>query len=403
MAQKPYWYLYSETSVYKLSQNVDGTLGKISLSEARERRTVTEPEGRKTLDSSLHLRFDLKNVRRSRTESHIGEKRINDLCFFTSKGLCSIITTDLVFQNSVPFLKKMTVEDTKKKYRNYAFTMNNYPDKVELHEALDALECRYMKYGKEVCPTTKTPHLQGMVCFTNPISVKSARKKLAGCHVEIMISLEGSLAYTEKDGDFTERGDKPVSQADKGKCEEERWKNIREASEEGRFEDIPDSVRFKQYRAIEHFHSNARKKRKLDNVPKKNNIWYYGPPDAGKSHRARKEFPDAYLKNCNKWWCGYDDHEVVLIEDFDKKHECLIYHMKIWADIYPFHGEVKKEDTGTIRPKKIIVTSNYHPNQIWWDPADLNPILKRFVVTECFHDPNWVDDLHVSEASGSAE
>eukprot|EP00854_Cymbomonas_tetramitiformis_P032262 gene32262-40847_t len=43
----------------------------------------------------------------------------------------------------------MTVEDTKKKYRNYAFTMNNYPDKVELHGALDALECRYMKYGKE--------------------------------------------------------------------------------------------------------------------------------------------------------------------------------------------------------------------------------------------------------------
>jgi len=311
-----------------------------------------------------------------------------------------IITTDLVFQLSVPFFEKMTVENTNKKYRNYTFTLNNYPDKVELHDALDEIQCKFMKYGKEVCPTTGTPHLQGMVIFDSPISFKSATKKLGGCHVEIMKSLEGSLAYTEKDGDFTERGTRPVSQSDKGKTEQARWFNIRVASEQGRFDDIPADVRFKQYRAVEHFYNSARKKRKLDNVPKGNNIWYYGKPDSGKSMRARNDYPDAYLKNANKWWCGYEDHETVLIEDFDKKHECLVYHMKIWADIYPFHGEVKKEDTGIIRPKRIIVTSNYHPNQIWHDPADINPILKRFNVIECFHDPNY---LHVSEASGSAD
>jgi len=294
----------------------------------------------------------------------------------------------------------MAVEITGKKFRNYTFTLNNYLDKKELHDALDQLDCRYMKYGKEVCPTTQTPHLQGMVIFSNQISVKSARKKLAGCHVEVMISLEGSLAYCEKDGDFTERGDKPVSQAEKGKCEEERWKSIRIASEEGRFDDIPESVRFKQYKAVEHFHEKAKKRRKLSNVPKGNNIWYWGPPDSGKSSRAREDFPDAYLKNCNKWWCGFDDHKTVIIEDFDTKHECLIYHMKIWADVYPFHGEVKKEDTGTIRPERIIVTSNYHPAGIWSKPEDINPILKRFKVVECFHNPNY---LHVSEAGSSAE
>ena len=296
----------------------------------------------------------------------------------------------------------MTVENTGKKFRNYTFTMNNYLDKKELHDALDELDCRYMKYGKEVCPTTQTPHLQGMVIFSSPISVKSARKKLAGCHVEVMISLEGSLAYCEKDGDFTERGDKPVSQAEKGKCEEERWKSIRIASEEGRFDDIPESVRFKQYKAVEHFHEKAKKRRKLPELPDMSqNVWYWGEPNAGKSMKVRGDFPDFYFKTLNKWWCGYEDHETVLLEDLGEEHAYLLTHIKHWADKYPFAAEVKQGGTGMIRPKRIIVTSNYHPTMIWFKQEQLKPILKRFPnVIQMFHDPNY---LHVSETGSSPE
>jgi hypothetical protein len=76
----------------------------------------------------------------------------------------------------------------------------------------------------------------------------------------------------------------------------------------------------------------------------------------------------------------------VLLEDFNnKKHDVLVHHLKICGDRYPFPAEVKG-GSRTIRPEKIIVTSNYHPEEIWTESGDLDPILRRFKVTK-FGDP----------------
>lgn len=272
--------------------------------------------------------------------------------------------------------------------RNFVFTLNNYELKPEVKALLDILPCKYMKYGKEI-GAEGTPHLQGMVCFENQCLLKVAIKRLSGCHVEIMKSLEGSLAYVSKDGDTTERGVAPLTSKKKGEKEQIRWDLIRIAAEEGRFEDVPEEMRFKQIRLLEYHRDLASKKRLLEDTEEQM-YWYYGPSGTGKSRKARSENPEAYLKMCNKWWDGYNDEDVVLIEDFDKRHDCLIAHIKWWADRYPFLAEYKG-GARKIRPARIIVTSNFHPSEIWTDAEhDLNPILRRF---KCIHFPS----VHVFE------
>lgn len=52
--------------------------------------------------------------------------------------------------------------------------------------------------------------------------------------------------------------------------------------------------------------------------------------------------------------------------------------LKRWADHYPFTAEVKGSAT-TIRPKQIIVTSNYHPDEIWpEDKMMKDAVMRRF-------------------------
>lgn len=261
--------------------------------------------------------------------------------------------------------------------RNYCFTLNNY-SQLDL-DYLNEISCQYIVYGKEI-GESGTPHLQGFIRFKSDKSFSAARKCLRNCHVEIAKTVAAAILYCKKDGDYVEHGVAPKTPKAIGADEEQRWRNIRLAAEEGRDEEIPERIRFYNHHLILSHRESAMRKRTLCDTECQN-LWYYGTTGTGKSRRAREEFPAFYSKNCNKWWCGYTDQKIVLLEDIDKRHEVLGYFLKIWGDRYPFLAEIKGGSV-MIRPERIVVTSNYHPSEIFGDSQTLDPILRRFQCIE---------------------
>lgn len=148
-------------------------------------------------------------------------------------------------------------------------------------------------------------------------------------------------------------------------------------SKEGRPDDIPADIRFRYY--------NTTKRIAADHAPKPKsleeleNFWYHGPSGTGKSLKARKENPAAYIKMNNKWWDGYAGEATVIIEDIDIYDVKLAGDIKRWSDHYPFPAEFKG-GVMHIRPKKVIITSNYAPEEIWTDEQTLGPINRRYEV-----------------------
>ncbi len=103
-------------------------------------------------------------------------------------------------------------------------------------------------------------------------------------------------------------------------------------------------------------------------------IWIYGEPGCGKSHWARTQFPNAYLKLQNKWFDGYDLQETILLEDFD--FQKLGHHLKLWADKWGCHGEVKGGLTPLLH-SRLIITSNYTIGQLYVDDGVLCAAVRR--------------------------
>lgn len=265
--------------------------------------------------------------------------------------------------------------------RDYCFTINNpTPEDVQHVQALrDNPKVRYVIVGKEV-GLAGTLHLQGYVYYHNACLFTSLKKALPRSHIEPCKGTpQQNIDYCSKDNDFLESGERPVTQKRKGELSVEYWDNVLDSAKRGKIEDLDSQVQLRYYRTLRLVERDY-----MPKIPDNDDtcgIWYYGATGTGKSRQARDLYPAPYLKMCNKWWDGYQKEDFVLLEDFDKAHRHLGHHLKIWADRYAFLAETKGS-SHQIRPKKIIVTSNWHPSEIWGDePQTLEPIQRRFLIS----------------------
>ena len=133
-----------------------------------------------------------------------------------------------------------------------------------------------------------------------------------------------NIEYCEKEGDWTEQGERPWTQEERGavggQAERDRWDTAREMAMEGNFEAIPSSIYIPYLTNLEKINNNHMVSPKNLDGPLKN-IWLWGPTGVGKSTTVAAKYPEAYRKPLTKWWPGYNNdkpgHSVVLLEEVD--------------------------------------------------------------------------------------
>jgi len=270
---------------------------------------------------------------------------------------------------------------TNKSY-GWCFTVNNYTPDLELE--IQHWDCAYLVYGHEIAPTTNTPHLQGYVFFSSQKSFETMKKKFsATAH---WIPAKGSALQNHKycskesNGVF-EKGKRPLNAKEKGQCEKERWSEIIRLCQAGDWDTIQTDhpVEYgKRLKTLEYI--NKKRKRDLSTLDgDMEHEWLVGATGSGKSRSVRDRYDrkELYIKDpTTAWWDGYDGQPVVCIDDFDKFQVKQGGDMKRWLDRYSFQAQFKG-GMEEIRPKKIIVTSQYYPSEIWDDLKTVDAITRR--------------------------
>ena len=265
------------------------------------------------------------------------------------------------------------------KHRAFCFTINNPTgDDLDAVHALADSGSDYFVCGKEVAPTTGTPHLQGYVHFKSPRSLAAIRKLLRGHVIPANGTALHNRVYCTKDGDFFEHGQTPSDPAAQGKAEITRWEDAWTSAKAGDVEAIPADIRLRCYSTIKKVQADYMvAPPDLDAVC---GLWYTGPAGTGKTTAARSANPGAFIKSRDRWWDGYQAQDVVILDDLDKYHVALAGYLKDWADKWTFKAEVKG-GVRWIRPQVFIVTSQYEIDTIWEDQETREALHRRFKTT----------------------
>lgn len=265
----------------------------------------------------------------------------------------------------------------KTKSKNWCWTLNN-PTENSFDDFTDDLYS-YSVVGKEV-GDSGTPHAQGYTVFKKEQRLSAVKKLLPRAHWEVRQGSHVQASdYCKKDGDFMEDGTPPVSPHEKGGAATKRkWEEVWQASVEGRIGDIDAKTRFLHYKNI--------KAIRKDHMEKPADLqgtcgeWHYGEAGTGKTTAVRTEYPDAFIKSRDKWWCGYQGEDTVIMDDMDPFCKALSGNLKDWGDRWSFKAE-EKGGCSWIRPERFIVTSQYSIEDIFEDDETRLALNRRFKKT----------------------
>lgn len=296
----------------------------------------------------------------------------------------------------------ITVESVKARaqHQNWVFTFNygklGQPTETDVRLFFEDLEEKafYAVAGFEVAPTTGQQHLQGYVQFNSKQRLTQCKKfKHAGtvCWFPAKGDEEDNELYcTKPNPDGSEKeilriGDKPRV-IDAGKRVKRDHGRALQCARDGMLDALADEdpqMYLQFYRTLEEI-AELSKRPPKDLHHSTKHIWIYGPTGTGKSRAARhvlEELGGSWVpKAHNKWFSKKDMNKNQLIDDLGlETGKILVNFLKQWLDIYAFAGEYK----GGVcqgRPRVFVITSNYHPHEMFGGTKDYEPIMRRLEV-----------------------
>lgn len=250
--------------------------------------------------------------------------------------------------------------------RSYVFTINN-PSGLLDFDAL-APHIRYLIYQEEAAPTTGTHHFQGYVEFDKPMRM-AAVHKLDGfetAHLQRRLGTRSqAIAYCEKkdatyiDGPY-EYGDRRAG----GQGSRNDYATLKslvdnKASDLEIWNEVPDLYLrfFNAIPRVRLLNSDTRRAWKTKVYV------HFGDTKLGKSYFCRQKSPNAYWKQRDQWWDGYDGVSDVVLDEF---YGWLPFDTLLrMCDENPMTVGIKGSTVG-FAPRRIFFTSNVIPTS--WYP-----------------------------------
>lgn len=252
----------------------------------------------------------------------------------------------------------------------WVFTEQNWSAIEEIKNLFEILEMKYLIIGKEIAPTTGQQHLQGYFRLKD----KKYRSTIMNqYHFDYLDIAKGSEEecddYCKKGGDFEQLGEviykKETANLKVSKDEKTRMMlNDLVSMSKADFEAIHTYEAYHNRNKLDQWElTHCKHILAWNGELKDKNVWIYGPPKTGKSRWAysQVEADEMYIKNVNKWWCGFKPRETrcVIIDDWPMGCKGMLQFIKNWGDRYMFQGELKGSSV-MIEPGRffLIVTAN---------------------------------------------
>jgi len=251
--------------------------------------------------------------------------------------------------------------------RHWIWTYNNYtPDILQKHKDIDAA---YLIIGMETAPTTGTPHLQCYGYFKT-LKSKSQMIKLTGGGQHMQVpdgKPEAQKAYCSKE-EYYEKGELPSpgkrTDIDKMKELVKSKASVKEIYEQAT---SYQALRFAMA-GIPLFQEKRTTKPEI--------LWRWGVSGVGKTRWVYDTYKidDVYVKDTSKWWDGYEQQQVILLDDYEPNPNNFRNLLRL-MDRYPYQGEIKGGYV-QINSPVMVFTSEYAPHH-YWSGTELKQVERR--------------------------